>query len=245
MKRNVIFAVILMLALSSIASAQNFTGKVLAVEGSDRISVANGDNTVTVRLNCVAAPAPGQTFEAEALQFLQNMMMGKDAYVQVIWQDSDSRQVSRVSVNDKDVAVALAGAGFGWYDDRNRKDAQVEAAQLDAQGKKAGIWSNPNPEAPWDFLRRQRGIIPTSGAPINVGGGGYGAPAASSGGGTSVLDNAPPVGTAAYFGDTYYGGAYYYPGANGVYPNRGVVNSQSVRGAASRGGGVSRGGGRR
>ncbi len=235
MIKNVFLVAILLCALTSLASAQSFTGKVLAVGGADNISVAGDNNAVTVRLNCVAAPVEGQPYAPEAVQFLQNLLMGKSVYVQVVWQDSDQRQVSRVSIDGQDVGTALVSAGLAWYDDRHGKDGQVQIAQAEAQGKKIAIWSQPSPMAPWDFARLQRNIIPnTSGPPVNVSGQGYQAPAAStlSDAGSSWDNNNQPLSTSPYYGD-----AYYYPGARGIYPGRNVTNAHSARGATSRGGG--------
>lgn len=232
MKKIVFSLVILTFLLTSFASAGDFSGKVIAVKDSDNISVVNGSSVATVRLNCAEIPASGQAFANEALQFLQNLILNKTVDVHVVWQDHDNRQVSQMSVDGQDVGCALAAAGFAWYDSKYQQDGQIAIAQAEAQGKKIGIWSQPNPVAPWDFEDARSGVVPNmSGPPTNIGGSGYSAPAANqlSDAGTSWDNNAQPLSSGPIYGG-------YYPSAfGGAYP-RAAVNAQAARGAASRGG---------
>jgi len=234
MKKCILFLAIALFAVTSVSYAQSYTGKVISVTDSSNISVVYNNTVANVRLNCAQSPAPGQPFAQQAVKFLQDMILNKTVEVRVIWQDHDGRQVARVKVDGNDVAVALAAAGLAMYDSRQQQDGQIAMAQAEAQGKKIGIWSDPNPEPPWTFQTAQRGIIPnTSGPPTTIGGSSYGAPAASTGGdegtswdtGTQILSTAP-----------YYGGGYYAPAWGGIAPGA-AINAAANRGAYSRGGG--------
>jgi micrococcal nuclease len=236
-KKSIFVLFILMLFLTSFACAQNYTGKVLSVTNSDNISVVCGSNAATVRLNCAVCPAAGQPFAPEAQKMLEGLILNQSVEVRVVWTDHDNRQVARLLVNGNSVAVQLAGAGMAWYDKRFQQDGQILQAQATAQGKKIGIWSQPDPVAPWDFLTAQRGIrVNTSGPPTSIGSSSYGQQAASWGGdaGTSWDNNAQPLSTSAYG----YGGGYGYGnGGMGPVARGAAVNAASNRGAISRGGG--------
>jgi micrococcal nuclease len=233
--RTIMLLSILTLFLTSVAFAQSYTGKVLSVTGSDNISVANDKGAATVRLNCAVTPAAGQPFAPEAQKYLEDLILNQSLEVRVVWVDHDGRQVSRLLLGGNDVAVQITGAGLAWYDKRHGQDGPIAQAQAAAQGKKMGIWSQPNQVAPWDFLTAQRGIRPnTSGPSTNISSAGYGAPAASSGGdaGTSWDNGYQPLGTSAYGG---YG--YGYSGGMGPVGRGAAVTAASNRGAVSRGGG--------
>ncbi len=234
MKKFSLCLVIAVLCVTSIACAQSYTGKVITVTDSSNISVVYNNTVANVRLNCVQSPAMGQPFAQEAVKYLQDLILNKTVEVRTVWQDHDGRQVARILLDGTSVAVTLAGAGLAMYDSRQQQDGQVAIAQAEAQGKKIGIWSDPNPVPPWTFQTNQRGIIPnTSGPPTNVGSSGYGAPAASTGGdaGTSWDTGTQILSTAPYYGG-YYGGSAW----GGVGPGA-AAYAASNRGAVSRGGG--------
>jgi len=242
-KKTLLMMLIVMMSLTSIALAQNYTGKVISVTDSSNISVMNGSNSATVRLNCAASPAAGQPFAEEAQKYLRELITGKSVEVRTVWVDYDKRQVALVLLDGKSVGAMLARAGFAWYDGRHRKDGDIAAAQAEAQAKKLAIWSQPDPVAPWTFLTDQRGIVPIQSKQItNIGGSGYGAPSARGGGyagNSSVSNQAPPTGVGPSGG---YGYGYDYAGAWCNAGRGSTVNAQSARGAAVRAGG---GGGRR
>lgn len=236
MKKIAVLLLVLALSLTSAAYAQSFTGKVLAVQDSDNITIMNNGSAVSVRLYCIACPAQGQDYSPQAIKYLQDLMVGQNADVQVKWQDYSKHQVSKVKINGNDVGAQIAGAGLAWYDDRVYQDGEVSAGEIQAQSQKLCIWSQPNPVAPWEFLTQKRGIVPTQSKTIgNISGQGYSAPAANQDldAGTSWENNAQPLSS----GPDYWGGGY-YPGVygGGAY-NRAATAAQSARGSVSRGGG--------
>lgn len=242
LKKAAFFIAVTMILLTSFVSAQNYTGKVIAVTDSSNISVVYGSDSATVRLNCAACPVAGQPFAAEAQKFLENLILNKTVEVNVVWMDHDNRQVSKVFINGKSVGAQLASAGYAWYDSRSQQDAEIAQAQVQAQAQKIAIWSLPNPIAPWTFLTNQRGIIPdTSSPPTNIGNKSVDAPPITKTGdeGTSWDTTNQPLSTSAYG----YGYGYYPPAAWGNVNRGAVVNAQSNRGSVSRG--TVNGGGRR
>lgn len=235
MNRTAVILMAITLLVMAATAAQAFSGKVIAVQDSDNITIMNNSAAVTVRLYCVACPAQGQEYSAQAIKYLQDLMTGQNADVQVKWQDYSNRQVSKVSINGKDVGAQIGGAGLAWYDNRVYQDGEVAAGVAQAKAQKLCIWSQPNPVSPWDFLTNQRGIVPNTSGPItNISGQGYGAPAANQDldAGTSWEDNSQPLGSGS---GPIYGG--YYPGGYGGLYNRAATAAQSVRGSVSRGGG--------
>ena len=129
MKKIAVLLLVLALSLTSAAYAQSFTGKVLAVQDSDNITIMNNGSAVSVRLYCIACPAQGQDYSPQAIKYLQDLMVGQNADVQVKWQDYSKHQVSKVKINGNDVGAQIAGAGLAWYDDRVYQDGEVSAGR--------------------------------------------------------------------------------------------------------------------
>ncbi|MDQ7821306.1 MAG: thermonuclease family protein [Candidatus Eremiobacteraeota bacterium] len=237
MKKAALLIFVFLIVLTFPACAQYYTGKVIAVTGTSDISVTSDKGAATVKLNCAASPVAGQPFAAEAQKSLEDLILNKSVEVQVAWMDHSNRQVAKLLVDGKNVGALLAAQGLAWYDSRHGQDADIATAQAQAQAGKLGVWSQPNPVAPWDFVTAQRGIIPnTSGSPVGASSGGYGFnPLQNTGdAGTSWDSGTDVLSTSPYYGGGYYGGGW------GSYGRGAVVNAASNRGAAVRGGGGGR-----
>ncbi|MGV8120828.1 MAG: thermonuclease family protein [Candidatus Xenobiia bacterium LiM19] len=227
MKKSALYMMIIIMFLTSSVYAQDFSGKVLAVTDSNNISILNNSGSaVTVRLYCIACPAQGQPYYKDAVQYLQNLIVGKNVDVDVKWQDYDNKQVSKISLNGSDVGAQIAGAGLAWYDSKVYQDGDVAAAVAQAQSKKTAIWSQPNPVAPWDYLSNKSGVVPnTSGGITNNTDSGYSAPAANKNldKNTSWDQNNQPLDSSPGYYNPYqygnYGGGVYNPASHQNFCN--------------------------
>lgn|GEM_PF-710426 len=148
------------LIISSIAFASSFTGKCINIDDGNIIVVMKGNDAVRVRLAGIACPEPGQSFHDEAVQFISNLILGKDIFVDEKTLDYDKRHVSSVKIDGKEVSLELIKVGLAWYYDKISKNTELASAEQAARKQKLGIWSQPNPEAPWDYKRAMTGIVP-------------------------------------------------------------------------------------
>ncbi|MDQ7821386.1 MAG: thermonuclease family protein [Candidatus Eremiobacteraeota bacterium] len=187
MKKTAFLLPILFLFLVSVAVAQEYTGKVVSVIDSSNISVVSNRGEAVVRLSCVMSPVAGQPFAEEAQKFLKDLILDKTVEVSVSWMDHDSRQVSKLTIEGKNAGVLLAGAGMAWYDRRHGEDGAIAQAQAEAKSRGIGLWSEPDPVAPWEFLTARRGILPDrTGTPTGAKNSSYG---------FNILENKGDVGT--------------------------------------------------
>ncbi|MGV8118638.1 MAG: DUF1266 domain-containing protein [Candidatus Xenobiia bacterium LiM19] len=148
------------LIISSIAFASSFTGKCINIDDGNIIVVMKGNDAVRVRLAGIACPEAGQSFHDEAAQFISNLILGKDIFVDVKTVDYDKRLVSSVKIDGKELSQELIKGGLAWYYDKISKNTELASAEQAARKQKLGIWSQPNPEAPWDYKRTMTGIVP-------------------------------------------------------------------------------------
>jgi len=145
------------------AAAESFTGRCTGVLEGDIIVVSRGGCEYTVRIDCIDCPELDQEFGSEARQFTSELLLDKEVWVDVRRPDKSRRLMSRVKVGDKDAAVEIARAGYGWYFDRLHKDSSIAASEKEAREKKTGLWASRNPTAPWEF-RQGKYVSSNSGA---------------------------------------------------------------------------------
>lgn len=139
-------------------SGSEITGRVVGVHDGDTITVLTADKqSVKVRLFGIDAPESKQPFGSRAKQELSALVFGKDVRVVVANRDRYGRTIGRVFVGQIDVSLAMVRAGMAWwYSDYAKKARDLQAAESDARQAKRGVWSEPEPVAPWLFRRNAR-----------------------------------------------------------------------------------------
>lgn len=148
-------AVVAAFVVCSVAFADVITGKVVSVADGDTVTVLTpAKKQVKVRLDGVDAPEKAQAFGDKSKQFTSQMVFGKQVSVDVKETDRYGRSVGVVSVDGKNLNVALVSNGFAWWYREYAKDNEVLMnAESRARRERVGLWADANPVAPWDFRR--------------------------------------------------------------------------------------------
>jgi endonuclease YncB( thermonuclease family) len=147
-------------ALAPAAELRSIT--VVGVTDGATITVRDGKRNYKVRLAGIDAPEKGQSFANTSRQNLISLAHEKQAIVDCYKTDQYKRQVCRVWVGGKDVALAQVQAGLAWHYRRFEKE-QTSAeriafakAEEEARASRFGLWKSDKPVPPWEF--RQRGV---------------------------------------------------------------------------------------
>jgi hypothetical protein len=106
---------------------------------------------VKIRLDGIDCPESGQDFGQRAKQFTAALVFRKTVTVDVRDVDRYGRLVSRVSIDGRDLRVALVRAGFAWHYTQYSQDPELAQAELAARSQHAGLWSQPKALPPWQF----------------------------------------------------------------------------------------------
>lgn len=147
--------VILMLAqLSSVREV--FQAECVGVADGDTLTVLQGKRQIKLRLEGIDCPELHQSFGTRARQFTSSLVFGRKVTVSAQYLDRIGRTVSRVSVNGKDVSLALVEAGLAWHYRRYSSDPLLAKAEAQARRLKKGLWSDPRPVPPWEWRRPNR-----------------------------------------------------------------------------------------
>ncbi len=133
-------------------SHQQFSGKVTKIIAGDLITVVHAGQTKTIRLNGIACPNPGQLFSKEARQFSAFMVMGKIITIAVLGGDHQKTTRGEVSLADgRRLSHELLREGLAWWDRKNNREDQLENLEALARAARRGLWTDPDPIAPWDW----------------------------------------------------------------------------------------------
>lgn len=135
---------------------EEFRAQVVAVHDGDDVTVLRGREQVRVRLWGIDAPEAGQPHGSRARQELAGLVFRRTVTVRVLDTDTYGRVVARVTVNGMDVNRELVRRGMAWwYRHFARRARDLAAAEQEARHARRGLWSDPRPEPPWEYRRRQ------------------------------------------------------------------------------------------
>jgi len=170
-------AIVLVLAIviSSAAGARSTSHPIAVIEGVV-VSVHDGDTlriraqdgrTTKIRVAGIDAPEVCQPYWKASRDRLRALVQnGEKVRAATYKTDTYGREVAHVYVGERDVAVILIQEGLGWHFTRYQQEhtpdlrRALSGAQEQAQRTRRGLWTQGNPEPPWEFRRRTRGVKP-------------------------------------------------------------------------------------
>ena len=152
-----LLSLILTLALTSTALAEEFTGKVVSVSQGDILTLLHKGKPERVRLHGIDCPERRQAFGKEAKRFTSSFIYGKTVVVRVVGLDHSGLVIGEVSLSDGRVLnQELLKAGLAWWD-RTASDApSLGDLEAEAREAKRGLWDDPNPIPPWKWRIAKR-----------------------------------------------------------------------------------------
>jgi len=164
----------LLASISSISQAKDpirtIEGIVTKVSDGDTINVTDPLGTkLKIRLYGIDAPEteksskktgrvskPGQPYGDEAWKALDSKIYRKRVKVDVMDIDRYKRAVSIVWLDGKNINKEMVAEGWAWayrqYLDRPHASEYIQAEEH-ARSKRLGLWSQNNPQPPWEFRR--------------------------------------------------------------------------------------------
>ena len=141
------------------------TGRVRSVPDSDVIELQTDDKkTFRVRLNGIDAPELEQSFGTKSMEHLTGIVDQKTVRVVTHGEDRTGQIIGDVyfksdnSADSDDVHLNadMVANGFAWHFVRVAPDNKTLAeSEKQARDKKAGLWSDADPVAPWDWRKQQ------------------------------------------------------------------------------------------
>lgn len=137
--------------------------QVVGVTDGDTLVVLDAQrHTHKIRLAAIDAPEKAQAHAQKAREALARRVHGQQVVLHHDHKDRYGRLVAQVWLNDTDVGLSLLQAGWAWHylayaPEQSARDRRLyAAAEADARRARRGLWTSPNPIAPWTFRAAQR-----------------------------------------------------------------------------------------
>lgn len=137
-------------------AAQTLQGRVTRVSDGDTVSLRLGSRTVKVRLVDIDAPELAQPHGRDARDALEAMVLRESVTVRSVGYDRHGRLLGRIE-RDRDgldVNLELVRQGHAWAYSRGPDRRAVEGLEAQARLARRGLWTDPYPERPADWRRR-------------------------------------------------------------------------------------------
>ncbi len=132
-------------------------GKVIAVKDGDTIVVLDSLNIQhTIRIADIDCPEKLQEFGKKAKWFVSKEIFS--SFVEVIEKGKDryGRTIGYVFYKNKNLSEELLKKGLAWHYKKYSDSANFQKLENIARENKIGLWSMPNPIAPWKFRKTKK-----------------------------------------------------------------------------------------
>ena len=145
---------ILLFVLAFPACGSDQSARVIGISDGDTITVLTAEKKlVKIRLWGIDTPETGQDFGSRAKQAASELAFGKT--VKILPRDTNryGRTVAEVILPDgRSMNREMVKQGQAWWYQKYAP-ADAELARLEALARAAqiGLWSQPNPVAPWNW----------------------------------------------------------------------------------------------
>ena len=154
------FVILCALLLPPASRAIEWVGTVVGIADGDTLTLLDGSKTLhRIRIDAIAAPERSRPYGQRARQSLADLAHGRGARAECAKTDRYRRAVCRVTVDGLDVGLEQVRRGLAWHYVKYAREQSVEVrlddarAEADARMARIGLWTAPQPIAPWDYRR--------------------------------------------------------------------------------------------
>ena len=158
---KLLLSFLLIFSICTASASKILQGKVVSVADGDTITVLDAEKTQhKIRLQGIDAPEKAQAFGAKSKQALYEMVHGKTVQVSFEKSDKYGRILGKVLLDGQDICHQQIKAGLAWHYKKYQNQQPLvdrdaySASETAAKSEKLGLWSDPQPVAPWDFRKR-------------------------------------------------------------------------------------------
>lgn len=129
------------------------SGKVISIADGDTFTVLVGTTQFKVRLNGIDAPEIGQAFGSSAKEYLAGLIFNQIVNLWVLEKDLYDRYIADATISGLLVNAKLIEVGLAWHYKAYSTDIILAQLEIRARQRKAGLWADQFPTAPWDFRK--------------------------------------------------------------------------------------------
>jgi endonuclease YncB( thermonuclease family) len=148
------------------AGPKSITAKVMKVTDGDTIVVSplDGGEFFKCRIWGIDAPEGKQAYGDMATAEMKKLVLGQVVHVETTGDLTHNREVCHISMNGRDINLAMIQGGHAWayirYLKKPFKDAYIQA-EAEARTRRIGLWKDDHPIPPWEYrASKQSGTEP-------------------------------------------------------------------------------------
>lgn len=145
-----------LLCLSPPLLAQTLNGRVVGVSDGDTLTLLVARQSYKIRLAQIDAPEKGQPFGERSRQSLAELVFGQEVSVEVEAEDRYKRLVGTIRRNGSNINLQQVQRGMAWVYVQYAHDAEMLVAEQQARAARRGLWSQRDPQPPWQWRRQQK-----------------------------------------------------------------------------------------
>lgn len=130
--------------------------KVIGIKDGDTFVVLIDGKEQVVRLEHIDCPEKKQPFGTKAKKFASDLCFAQ--YVKLNHKnkyDRNKRLLAEVILlNGVNINKELVNNGLAWHFKKYSDNQEYAELEIKARQNKVGVWSEPNPTAPWDWRKK-------------------------------------------------------------------------------------------
>lgn len=129
-------------------------GEVTGISDGDTLYLKVQGAQVRVRLARIDAPEKKQAFGRRSEQSLRELVWKR--VVTAKWHQLDryGRPIAEIFVDEFDVNAEQVRRGMAWVYRAYSRDPELVRLEEEARAERRGLWSEPNPVAPWVWRKQ-------------------------------------------------------------------------------------------
>jgi endonuclease YncB( thermonuclease family) len=143
---------------ASTACAETLTGRIVGISDGDTVTLLDANRRQhKIRLQGIDAPEKRQPFGNESRQHLAGLVFSRQVVADCGKTDRYGRAVCTIEVDGVDANLGLAWHYKAYQREQRPNDrAKYATAEDRARQEKVGLWSEREPQAPWEFCKVRR-----------------------------------------------------------------------------------------
>jgi micrococcal nuclease len=140
----------------------NQTYKVIGILDGDTYDILIDNQSVRIRVDGIDAPEKGMPFSKVSKKYLSKLCFEKFIKIKKTSDDGRGRWVCRgYTPEGLDISEEMIRAGLAWHYKKFSSDIKLAELEVEARSKKIGLWTEPNPIAPWEIRKLHKKGIST------------------------------------------------------------------------------------
>lgn len=152
-----------LLCLHGPAVADVINGVVVSISDGDTLTLLDQQNQEhKIRLQGIDAPEKRQPWGRRSTQNLGTLVFKKKVSGECSKVDRYGRNICKILIDGQDANLAQIKAGMAWWyrtyaTEQTQSDRSIyAAAEAFAKATRVGLWTESNPQPPWEWRRDRR-----------------------------------------------------------------------------------------